>query len=194
MGSERFLVKGKGLNSDIETVPPVAPATATREAPAPSEPRPENSPAQLPRTEDATPRPTPQARTQDLAADQRQKLQQMMRDGTPAEIYEFGRKLLEVGNKVDGFEAIDVARARGNKDALLQFGRWYDPRYQDNRLEYFRPNLLLALSFYRKSMDSGSREATTELAGLCADIRTNRIDTRSMSLEARTNLAEACRL
>jgi hypothetical protein len=160
-----------------------------------SQPRPENSLPPLPerpRTGDAAPL---QPRTQDLRADQRQKLQQMMRDSTPAEIYEFGRKLLEAGNKLDGYEALDVAKERGDKDALLQFGRWYDPRYQDNNgLLYFRPNALLALDYYRRSMDSGSREARTELAGLCADIRTNRIDTRSMPVEERTKLAKACRL
>jgi hypothetical protein len=180
--------------------PPRSPDTAARTAPeqrTPPSPTPIPAPfpplPEPPRSPETAARPAPELRAQVLPSNPRQTLQRLLDGGTPAEIYEFGRVLLEAGNQFDGFEAMDGARRRGDKDALLQFGRWYDPRYQNSDMRYFRPDLLLALRYYTQSVNSGSREAKTELEGLCAYIRANRIDIRSMSVEAPTNLPEACR-
>jgi hypothetical protein len=102
----------------------------------------------------------------------RQQLTQMIEsNGDPGQILDGGRRLIdsEDGALRDfGFRAIDVAATRGSASAQLDMGKLFDPRYfRAGRAGMERANPSVAAEWYKRAIESGSREAPAEKQGLC---------------------------
>ena len=95
-------------------------------------------------------------------------------NGDPGQILDGGRRLTtsEDGALRDfGFRAIDVAATRGSASAQLDMGKLFDPRYFRPVAPVERANPSVAAEWYKRAIDSGSREAPAEKQGALREAR-----------------------
>lgn len=128
-----------------------------------TEPTPSPNPA--PTSEQTNPAPAAPR------VDWRGDLQRLTQNGSPVDIYDFGRRSMEAGERETGYLAIDIAQQRGYGEAILQIGRWYDPRYHANERMFSRPNIEQAGRYYKRAFEAGLSAGVEELRGLCSSVR-----------------------
>ena len=113
----------------------------------------------------ADPAPPPTAPPADLLARLRDLDGQ---GGAPGDYLQLAQQAQGQGNADVAALAIAVPIREGYGPALLQMGRWYDPRHQTTAGSPFRrPNSLQAAENYRKAKAAGEADAAGELEGLC---------------------------
>lgn len=87
---------------------------------------------------------------------------------TGAELWAVAEEAAQAGQRDLQFDAAQEARTDGHGPALLQFGRWRDPRYLSrDGWPFPEANPAIAIDYYRRAQDAGMPEGGVELAGLC---------------------------
>ena len=120
----------------------------------------------------AQPTETPsQAAARPAPMNRRSELQRLNQTASPQDIFNFGRESLREGEREVGYLAVDIAQQRGLAEAMIQMGRWYDPRYHNDERIFSRPNSEQAARYYKRAFEAGLSAGSDELRGLCNSLR-----------------------
>ena len=101
-------------------------------------------------------------------AERKAELQRLAQSGSPGDLYAFGRQSLQAGDRETGYLAVDIAQQRGHGEAMMQVGRWYDPRHHGADRMFSRPNSEQAARYYKRAYETGLSAGGDELRGLCS--------------------------
>jgi hypothetical protein len=100
------------------------------------------------------------------------QLLQRIPPATGAELWAVAQEAERAGQRDLQFDAANEAVAEGHGPALLQFGRWRDPRYvSGGGWPFDRADPAIAVDYYRRVQDAGVPEGGVELTGLCQHLR-----------------------
>ena len=127
------------------------------------------------------------------SVDPRETLRRLAQSGTPAELHDFGQRQIADGQRDIGFTAIDISQQRGYPQARLQFGRWYDPRYQNDTRFFSKPDPAIAARYYQEARNAGTAEAGNELRGLCTTLENDPPADPAAEDAARMTVEQFCR-
>ena len=122
----------------------------------------------------------------------RSELQRLNQSGTPRDLFDFGRESLREGEREVGYLAVDIAQQRGHAEAMIQMGRWYDPRYHNDERIFSRPNSEQAARYYKRAFEAGLSAGSDELRGLCNSLRRDPPNDPAELEAAQALLANTC--
>ena len=140
--------------------------------------------AQVPPPQNSAPGSTQRNRRADL--------QNLVNSAAPREIFIFGKEALGAGDRDVGYLAVDIAQQRGHGEAILQVGRWYDPRYFEAEKMFSRPNIEQAARYYKRALSAGLSEGGDELRGLCSVLSRDPPTDPDLEREAQSVLSTMC--
>jgi hypothetical protein len=137
--------------------------------------------------------PAPQNSVAESAPrNRRADLQGLINSAPPREIFLFGKEALGAGDRDVGYLAIDISQQRGHAEAILQVGRWYDPRYFEADKMFSRPNIEQAARYYKRALSVGLSEGGDELRGLCSVLSRDPPTDPVLEQEAQSVLSTMC--
>lgn len=122
----------------------------------------------------------------------RADLQALINSAAPRDIFLFGKEALGAGDRDVGYLAVDISQQRGHAEAILQVGRWYDPRYFEAEKMFSRPNIEQAARYYKRALSAGLSEGGDELRGLCSVLSRDPPTDPDLEREAQSVLSTMC--